>query len=138
MKSIKPGRGPSMMEGVTSLLVAGVGVVWTFSAVAMGAGFMAVFGVVFIAIAMINAVGGFYNATAKKRHSIIDIVDSEEEPDPLDPRFSGRNASGVPEGYAPDELDEEVSQRSDGFCPYCGAKTGRDHRFCTRCGKPLK
>lgn len=135
MKSIKPGRGPSMMEGVMSLLVAGIGVVWTILAVSMGAGFMAVFGIAFIAIAVAQAVGGFYNATAKERTSIVDIVDSEEEGDPLAAHI---HADSDPAENAPDALKSDEALPVGGFCPYCGAKAKEDHRFCARCGKPLK
>ena len=39
MKSIKPGRGPSMMGGVGSVIAAIFGVFWTIGAVQMGARF---------------------------------------------------------------------------------------------------
>jgi len=36
MKSIKPGRGPSMMGGIAGVFVAVFGVFWTIMATAMG------------------------------------------------------------------------------------------------------
>ena len=78
MKSIKPGRGKSMINGAGSVIVALVGVAWTIGAVSMGAGYMAFFGVAFIVIALINAGEGFYNATADKRMSVADVVDAED------------------------------------------------------------
>ena len=35
MKSIKPGRGPSMMGGVMGIVVAVFGVIWTAAAISM-------------------------------------------------------------------------------------------------------
>ena len=37
MKSIKPGRGPSMMGGLGSIFAGVFGVIWTMAAVQMGA-----------------------------------------------------------------------------------------------------
>ena len=48
MKSIKPGRGPSMMSGVMSVAVGIFGLFWTIMAASIGGGFMALFGLVFI------------------------------------------------------------------------------------------
>ena len=52
MKSIKPGRGPSMMGGLGSIFAGVFGVIWTMAAVQMGAGIFALFGVVFINLKM--------------------------------------------------------------------------------------
>jgi len=134
MKSIKPGRGPSLIEGVTSLIVAGIGVAWTLAAFAMGAGFLALFGIAFIAIAIVNAISGFCNAMAKNRTSIVDIVDSETEPNP-----SVHRSDETSSDYYPDELDDTsaVACVPVRFCPYCGTGVQPDHRFCAQCGKPL-
>ena len=126
MKSIKPGRGPSMMSGIVGLFVAGVGVLWTFLAVSLGGGFMAIFGIIFILIALVSSAGGFYNATAENRTSIVDIVDGTEEPDPLEP------TSQADRHDEPDANGDVVR-----FCPYCGRRAQDDHRFCAGCGKPL-
>ena len=128
MKSVKPGRGPSMMGGIGSIFAAVFGLIWTCGAASMGApGFFLLFGVVFIGIGVVNAVYSFKNAAGENRYSAYDIVDSSEEPDPLDERF-GRQA----EESAPDVP-------SDGFayCPYCGAKLGEGFTFCGKCGREL-
>ena len=83
MKSIKPGRGPSFMGGVMSILVGLFGVVWTVVAASAGGGFFALFGIIFIAVAVVQAIYNFKNATGKNRYSAFDITDSSEEPDPL-------------------------------------------------------
>lgn len=122
MRSIKPGRGPSMMGGVMSIAVGIFGVFWTIMAASMGGGFMALFGLVFIAVAVVQAVYHFKNATSKNRYSAFDITDSGEEPDPLNQRF----------GAAP-----EPAQSGGGYCPWCGAKVDDGYAFCRKCGKKL-
>ena len=124
MKSIKPGRGKSMMSGAVSVIVALVGAVWTIGAVSMGAGFMAFVGVAFIVMALINAGEGFYNDTADKRMSVVDVVDGQEEPDPLNERYGVREDPQPPQPAA--------------YCPYCGTPVETDFVFCPRCGKTLR
>lgn len=61
MKSIKPGRGPSMMGGVISIIIGLFGVFWTVMVLSAGGGFMAIFGILFIIIAIVQAVYNFKN-----------------------------------------------------------------------------
>ena len=131
MKSFKPGRGPSMMGGVVSILIGLFGVIWTFSVLSMGGGFFALFGVIFIAIAIVQAVYHFKNATNKNRYSTFDIVDDNEEPDPLNLKYGNRKDvepwDMVPENY--NNTDADV------FCPYCGAPVDSDFKYCRKCGR---
>ena len=114
MKSVKPGRGPSMMGGVASVFAVVFGIIWMCGAASIGApGFFLLFGVAFIGIGVVNA----------------DIVDSDEEPDPLDERF-GRQ----PDNAAPPQAGEAGAFA---YCPYCGAKLGEGFSFCGKCGKAL-
>ncbi|NLG26012.1 MAG: zinc ribbon domain-containing protein [Clostridiales bacterium] len=133
MKSIKPGRGPSLMGGVASLLVGAFGVIWTIGASSMGApGFFAMFGVVFVILALAGAVYQFANATRKHRFSAFDITDGREEPDPLNERFGGHAQD------SPASIRNADSRDTDGgFCPFCGAKVEADYRYCRRCGGEL-
>jgi hypothetical protein len=124
MKSIKPGRGPSMMSAIGSVAAGLFGVFWTGLALSMGAGFMAVFGVIFIIIAVAGAVYNLKNATGKNRFSEYDITNSTEEPDPLNERFGGDG---------PDKTGEAASA----YCPYCGSPVQQGFAFCNRCGKKL-
>ena len=139
MKSIKPGRGPSMMGAIVGILVAVIGVAWTIGAIditsGMGGAFgdpfggavgviFPLFGVVFVVIAIIGAVYNYKNATGKNRYSQFDIVDSEEEPDPLNERFG-------------DQEQQESQCGENAFCPYCGNKIEGDYVYCNRCGKRL-
>lgn len=139
MKSIKPGRGPSMMGAIVGVAVAIFGVLWTIGAAditsGMGGGFgdpfggavgviFPLFGVVFVVIAVVGVVYNFKNATGKNRYSEYDIVDGDEEPDPLNMRFA-------------DEDYEDAAEEEGFFCPYCGIKIEGDYVYCNRCGKKL-
>ena len=125
MKSVKPGRGPSMMGGVMSIFMGLFGLLWTIIVASSGGGIFALFGVIFIAIAISQAVFHFKNATSKDRYSAFDIVDDFEESDPLNVRFGGT---------AP----RSNSTTQSTFCPWCGDPVeDRNHRFCDKCGKKL-
>lgn len=132
MKSIKPGRGPSMKGGIMSIAVGLFGVFWTIMAVSMGAGFMAIFGVIFVGIAVVDAVYSFKNATGENRYSAFDITDEEEEPDPLNERFGGSSKSI---GTSPNEGSGQEGKSV--YCPYCGAKADKDFAYCNKCGRKL-
>lgn len=68
MRSVKPGRGPSMMGGIGAVIAIVFGVVWTLSAAQMGApGFFPLFGVLFILVGVVQAVYNFKNAGSKNR-----------------------------------------------------------------------
>lgn len=124
MKSIKPGRGSSMMGGVVSILVGVGGVIWTLSAVDMGAPILfSLFGIIFVIIAVVQAAYNFKNATSKNRYSAFDITDDNEEPDPLGAHFGVSQSSTPP------------TAASGSFCPYCGAPLQSDFAFCRKCGK---
>lgn len=127
MKSVKPGRGPSMMSGVGSVAAIVFGVIWTLAAVAMGAPFFfPLFGVVFIGIGVAQAVYHFRNATGENRYSSFDIVDDGEEPDPLEQRFGAQRIQ-----------QPQESPCDAGFCPYCGARAAAGYEYCRKCGKKL-
>jgi len=117
-----------MMGGVMSLAVGIFGLIWTVIAGSMGGGLFALFGVVFIIIAVVQAIYHFKNATSEKRFSMFDITDHQEEPDPLNERF------GAPTGGA----DPISSTDSDcAFCPYCGTPVNTDFEYCRKCGRKL-
>ena len=129
MKHIKPGRGPSAMGALGSVIAVVFGIFWTVSAASMGAPIsFSIFGVLFVIVGIVQAVYNFKNATGKNRYSSFDIVDSQEEPDPWDQQFGGDADAPVfrdgPEGPLR-------------YCPYCGAKLGDSYTFCGHCGKRL-
>ena len=122
MKSVKPGRGPSAMGAMGSVIAVIFGIFWTIAAASMGApGIFPLFGVLFVILGIVQAVYNFKNATGKNRYSSFDIVDDYEEPDPLNTRF----------GEAPQDSGDFR------YCPYCGAKLGADFTFCGKCGRKL-
>ncbi len=124
MKSIKPGRGPSMMGGIMGIFMIGFGILWTVLA-AQASGIFALFGVLWTGIAVVNTAYNFINAGKENRYSQFDVVDSSEEPDPLNQRF------GKPDAV---EHTDDVESK---FCPYCGTKAEDGYRFCNKCGKEL-
>ena len=141
MKHIKPGRGPSAMGAFGSIFAAVFGVIWTIAAVSMGAPwFFALFGVVFIGTAIVQAVYNYKNATGKHRYSEFDIVDSAEEPDPWNRHFDApardpwESAGGQ---AASDPREAPAEGDSIRYCPYCGARLGEGFTFCAQCGRKL-
>ena len=126
MKSIKPGRAPSMMSAAMSVIVGIFGVVWTIIAANIS-GIMAIFGIIFIIIAIVQAVYHYKNATSQNRYSSFDVVDSAEEPDPLNNRYGQSSSSGP--------VSQEKQAASAGFCPYCGTPMKKGFVFCPKCGK---
>lgn len=128
MKSIKPGRGPSMMGGIIGIFAAIFGVLWTVGAVSMGGGFFGLFGLIFVAIAIVQVIYNFKNATSKNRYSSFDITEDGEEIDPWNERF------GEKKEY---NHYNEAGTVDSKYCPYCGAKVQGDFEFCNQCGKRL-
>lgn len=132
MKSIKPGRGPSMMSGIGSIGAAVFGVIWMIAAISMGAPwFFALFGIFFIGMAIMQAVYNLKNATSKNRFSSFDITEANEEGDPLD-RIYGKNAG---QSKKEDEVSPELERNR--FCPFCGSALEENFVYCNQCGKQL-
>lgn len=129
MRSIKPGRGPSMMGGVMGIFAAVFGVIWTGAAVSMGAPtFFALFGIIFIAIAIFHAIYNFKNVTGENRYSLYDITEHGEEIDPLNERFGKTDSTQEP---------SDAAGKPNRFCPYCGTELQSDFVYCNSCGKKL-
>ena len=149
MKSIKPGRGPSMMGAVGAMGAAIFGVFWTIMAISMGApGLFAAFGVIFVIMGIGQAIYNYTNATGKNRFSEFDITDDGEEKDPLNEFFAKQSS---PENWEvrtqikpgtegePGTTETTGTKRTEavGFCPYCGAEVQEGFEFCAKCGKQL-
>lgn len=133
MKSIKPGRGPSAMGVMGSIIAVVFGIFWTITAASMGApAFFPVFGILFITMGIVQGFYHYKNATGKNRFSTFDITDESEERDPLEDLVRGKeNNHPVPSTA---EMEEEEGYQ---FCPYCGTKAEKDFQFCSKCGKKL-
>ena len=80
------------MGAVGGIAAALFGVFWCIAAAAMGAWFMIPFGLIFIGMAVYGAKYDYHNATSEDRYSIIDIVNEDEEIDPLNEKY-GRKVS---------------------------------------------
>ena len=131
MKSIKMGRAPSFMGGVMGIVAALFGLFWTFTVFSNGGGTFGIFGLLFVAIGILNAVRGFRNAFSKNRRSEFDVVDEAEEPDPWNERF-GSNGF-----YSDISAKGHVDVNGNSFCPYCGNAVEKDFKFCNDCGRKL-
>ena len=125
MKSIKPGRGPSMMGGFVGIFMIGFGILWTVIA-AQASGIFALFGVLWTCVAIGMTVYNFKNATGKNRYSAYDITEGNEEPDPLNERFGNSQAT-----------TQKKNDVDNKFCPYCGTPVAGDFEYCNNCGKKL-
>ena len=115
------------MGGISSVAVVIFGVIWTIIAFSITSNMpefviiaviFPLFGIVFIALGIAQAVYQFKNATSENRFSTFDITTDEEEFDPLNKKFGKKS-------------------ESTNFCPYCGSKTESDHQFCKQCGKKI-
>lgn len=147
MKSVKPGRGPSMMNAAGSVFAVCFGVIWTAIAFSSEAPFFfPLFGICFIGLAAVQAVYNYKNATSKNRYSAFDIVDDSEEIDPLNERFTlntGRQETAIESAEVCNEADaEDTGRRTENsdasrFCPYCGTPAENDFEFCKKCGRKL-
>ena len=123
MKSIKPGRGPSAMGGFAAIAAAAFGIIWIIAGVSLGApGFMSLFGVILVVLAIVSALYEFHNATAQNRMSVLDITDDTEEPDPLNLKYGGEAAPKAEKSL---------------YCPYCGNPIREDYEYCSKCGKKM-
>ena len=153
--SIKPGRGPSLMDGFMSIAAIVIGIVWTVMASQIvsaspveGLNIFPLFGVIFVIIGIARAVYSFTNATAKDRYSLVEITTDDVEPDPLNERFGQKESDEARGGDAGDPVGElktlikdvtEVPQAAEdndaAFCPYCGQRLQADFSFCPKCGR---
>ena len=137
MKSIKPGRGPSMMGAFSGIAAALFGVVWIVIAAAMGAWIMIPFGLIFIALSIGNAVYHYRNATRDHRYSAFDITEDGEEEDPLNARFGYREERGRNNARNASGEEQERAHASRRYCPSCGARVEGTDSYCRYCGTRL-
>lgn len=136
-----------MRNGAGSIVAALFGVFWLILAVAITFDapnefpFMLVkiifplFGVGFIISAIAGAAYHFRNATGENRYSEFDIVEDDEEPDPLNEYFGAKSSAESAKSSA-DHAKSETDSDTE-FCPYCGAKAEKTFVYCRKCGKKL-
>lgn len=154
MRSIKPGRAPSMMGGIVGIIMAILGMVFLIfllnnqgprtdfgypgfkdgfsggfdSGFEIGSTIGVVFCIAFIIIAISMSIYNFVNALKRNRYSIIDITEGNEESDPLNQLFGNNHAPETHYSKNPENR----------FCPYCGAQANTDFEFCNICGKSYR
>lgn len=128
MKSIKPGRGPSKMSMVGGIFTALFGIFWCLIALSIGAWFMVPFGLIFVVFSIYTVIYNHHNVTSQDRYSLYDIVDEDEEKDPLNEKY-GRKAGRTGMIKTPGE--------GFAFCPYCGSSVDIGFDFCPKCGNRL-
>lgn len=112
MYSIKPGRGPSAMGAVGSVIAIVFGIGWTILAfnITKDAPFPIVgiifplFGVLFVIIGIVQFAYNVINTTARNRMSALDVTTGTEEPDPLNQIFGNASSGDRPgESRTPEE-----------------------------------
>lgn len=138
MKSIKPGRGPSGMAFIGSIISVVFGIFWTIIAFSMTADapfgvvgiIFPLFGILFIVYGIAHAAYNYKNATGKDRFSVFDITDSTEEGDLADRWIRNEGKE--------DKNRQEFSGAGIKYCPYCGASQKSDYKYCPECGRALK
>ena len=135
MYSVKPGRGPSLMGGIGGIVVAVFGVIWTVGAMSMGAPpIFALFGLVFVGMAIAGVVYNLYNATSRNRMSTFDVTTEREEADPIADALGHGGASR----QSPPSTPSKGPRKFPGdHCPFCGAKVAADFDYCPKCGKDI-
>ncbi len=135
MKSIKPGRYNSG-QGVLRDIVGIVFVVfWIGTAVTMGAPIIfPVMGGGMLLMLVSDLYKNLHNITNKNRYSEFDIVDSDEEYDPMNKRVEHNSRDYINRDYENENRDEYGEML---YCPYCGAKLMGDFKYCPECGMKL-
>ena len=106
MKSIKPGRGPSLIACIMDIIIGAYCILFSIIMFCFSGGdsigiVFVLFGVISIPITVISALNHFRNAIGKGRFSI----------DPLKDRLLN---------YKHEDITKGISDSS--FCPYCGTK----------------
>lgn len=150
MKSIKPGRGPSGMSFIGSVVAIIFGVFWTIIAISITSNspfgmvgiIFPLFGILFIIVGIIQAFYHYKNATGENRFSIFDITDSSEEGDPSDKWIKSEFEAGVRRNNSKETHSKETNFKEThlelNYCPYCGVTLDTDFSFCPKCGKSIR
>lgn len=151
MKSIKPGRGPSGMSFIGSVIAIVFGIFWTVIASIMTTNLpfgiigkiFPLFGVIFIIMGIVQAAYHYNNATSRDRFSLFDITDRDEEGDPGDKWIRNGLLSKGTDKYVSEDVVEDpgndTGKKEDmAYCPYCGKSLNSNYTFCPRCGRNVR
>ena len=164
MKSIKPGRGPSMMGGVVAIAIAVFGILWTigagsitgsFSGTSYGGDFMLSGGDI-----VSGGMGGFGSDPFDTMGTIFPLfgvvfviiaiaiavynfknASSKNRYSEFDIVDGTEESDPLNDRFGntrEDGFEEGRSfEGSDLFCPYCGTPAEGDYMYCKKCGKRL-
>ncbi len=128
MKSIKPGRGPSLLSGIATLIGIAVIIFFATIAIKMRQTFFLIIAGLFLLVYICFAIYHFSNAIKKNRRSILDLEEDKEansfsdEPKEPSTLLNGKPVDGITPRY----------------CPYCGNEAESDFLYCRFCGRKLK
>ena len=104
----KAGKAWHLGASVVALIF---GVFWCLAALAMGAGFMLIFGIPFVGVLVYRLVMVIKLGTKKPKQPI---------------------------GQGDDLWERQEKSVENGFCPYCGSAIEESFVYCPRCGRKLK
>lgn len=131
MYSVKPGRGPSLMGGIASLVIMILGLCFAGEFLNTNPPPpVKAFFVVWVLFGISGAIGGFYNAFAKNRFSEHDITKPQTEPDPIAKALGFEQSANVP-------TQGNIPPTGINYCPFCGTRVSPDYVCCPVCGKNL-
>lgn len=130
MKKVKPGRAPSFMGFIGSIISVVLGILWLILIIYFFRKdneldspvfyIFLVFGIIFVIMGIAGAVYSYY--AFKRRISLFEIVDSSEEGEHLD--FNA--------------IPKERQSGALNYCLYCGSSVEKSFSFCPKCGKNLR
>ena len=112
-KEKKAGKAYHVGVSVFALIFA---IFWCLAAVAMGAGFMLIFGIPFVGMMAFRLV------MISKKEKKSSNQQRRQEMDPWETQNPQRSSD----------------TKSGGFCPYCGSSVEESFSYCPKCGRNLQ
>lgn len=104
----KAGKAWHLGASVVALIF---GIFWCLAALAMGAGFMLIFGIPFVGLLA---------------YRLVMVI-----------KFGDRKPNQPPRQEM-DPWEQRVKPVGNGFCPYCGSAVDESFEYCPKCGRKLK
>ena len=164
MKSVKPGRGPSMLGGIMAICVAVFGILWIigassitgeFSGTSFEGDFM-VSGMDIVTDSDFGMMGGFGSDPFDAFGAIFPLfgvvfvivavviaiynfknATSKNRYSEFDIVDGSEEPDPLNERFGGEGIHSETNPEEALFCPYCGTPAEDDYLYCKKCGKPL-
>ena len=111
-KERKAGKNMTIGSTVFALIFA---IFWCFMAASMGAGFMVIFGILFIGM------------TGYRLYVLLQLAKDQEEKEHL--------KEADPWERPAVEAPRQDGGAKNGFCPYCGSAVQAEFQYCPNCGR---